>query len=153
VKKIVLLNSHGGNEMKPLLRELYSHVDAHVFLCNWFTSFSDVYQEIYEHVDDHAGEMETSFMLAYQPHLVDKTPDGQLTGDDGATAKTRFEAVNRGWVSITRPWHLLTTASGSGYPHKADAKKALRTMEVLTDRIGKFLVELSDAELNDSFPF
>jgi creatinine amidohydrolase len=153
VKKIVLLNSHGGNEMKPLLRELYSHVDAHVFLCNWFTSFSDVYQEIYEHVDDHAGEMETSFILAYQPHLVDKTPDGQLTGDDGATAKTRFEAVNRGWVSITRPWHLLTTASGSGYPHKADAKKALRTMEVLTDRIGKFLVELSDAELNDSFPF
>ena len=31
--------------------------------------------------------------------------DGSLTADDGATAKTRFEAVNEGWVSITRPWH------------------------------------------------
>jgi creatinine amidohydrolase len=153
VKKIVLLNSHGGNDMKALLRELYSHVDAHIFLCNWYTTFSDVYQEIYEHQDDHAGEMETSFILAYQPHLVDKTADGRLTGDDGATAKTRFDAVNRGWVSITRPWHLLTTASGSGDPHKADAAKAEKTMSVLVERLGQFLVDLSAAPLDEKFPF
>lgn len=153
VKKIVLLNSHGGNEMKALLRELYSHVDAHIFLCNWYTAFSDVYSEIYEYPDDHAGEMETSFIMAYQPHLVGKHPDGKLTGDDGATAKTRFEAVNRGWVSITRPWHLLTTASGSGYPHKAEAAKAERTVEVLVERIGGFLVDLSNATLDERFPF
>lgn len=153
VKKIVLLNSHGGNDMKALLRELYSHVDASVFLCNWYTVFSDVYSEIYEHHDDHAGEMETSFILAYQPHLVAKTADGQLTGDAGATAKTRFDAVNRGWVSITRPWHLLTTASGSGYPHAATAAKAEKTMEVLVDRLGRFLVELSASKLDDKFPF
>lgn len=153
VKKIVLLNSHGGNDMKALLRELYSHVDAQVFLCNWYTAFSDVYKEIYEYQDDHAGEMETSFIMAYQPHLVARHPDGTLTGDDGATAKSRFEAVNRGWVSITRPWHLLTTASGSGYPHKADASKAERTMEVLVERLGGFLVELSDATLDEQFPF
>lgn len=153
VKKIVLLNSHGGNDMKALLRELYSHVDAHVFLCNWFTVFADVYKEIYEHPDDHAGEMETSFILAYQPHLVAKHADGRLTGDDGATAKTRFEAVNRGWVSITRPWHLLTTASGSGYPHCADAAKAERTMGVLRERLGQFLVDLSAADLDERFPF
>lgn len=153
VKKIVLLNSHGGNDMKALLRELYSHVDAHVFLCNWYTVFSDLYGEIYEHQDDHAGEMETSFILAYQPHLVARHPDGALTGDDGATAKTRFEAVNRGWVSITRPWHLLTTASGSGYPHKAEAAKAERTMQVLVERLGGFLTELSESKLDDRFPF
>lgn len=153
VKKIVLLNSHGGNEMKALLRELYSNVDAHVFLCNWYTVFSDVYSEIYEHPDDHAGEMETSFIMAYQPHLVAKHPDGTLTGDDGALAKTRFEAVNRGWVSITRPWHLLTTASGAGYPHRASGAKAERTMEVLVDRLGNFLTDLSSASLDERFPF
>ena len=153
VKKIVLLNSHGGNDMKALLRELYSNVDASVFLCNWYTVFSDVYKDIYEHPDDHAGEMETSFILAYQPHLVDKTPEGKLTGDDGATAKSRFEALNKGWVSITRPWHLLTTNTGSGNPHPATADKGRRFVEQVVERIAQFLIELSAAPLDERFPY
>ena len=92
VRKIVLLNSHGGNEMKPLLRELCDQIDGHLFLCNWYNALGGEYASIFEHPEDHAGEMETSFGLAYFPHLVDKHPDGKLTGDDGATAKTRFDA-------------------------------------------------------------
>jgi creatinine amidohydrolase/Fe(II)-dependent formamide hydrolase-like protein len=34
VRKCVLLNSHGGNDLKPLLRELYGKTTAHIFLCN-----------------------------------------------------------------------------------------------------------------------
>ena len=37
IPKILLLNSHGGNDMKPLLRELSGNTPAHVFLCNWYT--------------------------------------------------------------------------------------------------------------------
>ena len=29
IRKIVLLNSHGGNDLKPLLRELYGTTNAH----------------------------------------------------------------------------------------------------------------------------
>jgi creatinine amidohydrolase len=108
---------------------------------------------IYQHGDDHAGEMETSFILAYYPHLVAKTADGKLAADDGATAKTRFDAVNRGWVSITRPWHLLTTNSGSGYPHAASAEKTHAMMKVLVDRLATFLVELSAAKMDERFPY
>ena len=36
LRKIVLLNSHGGNEIKPVLRELYGRTPAHLFLCNWY---------------------------------------------------------------------------------------------------------------------
>ena len=43
--------------------------------------------------------------------------------DAGATAASRFEAVERGWVEITRPWHLLTTNSGAGDPRPATAEK------------------------------
>ncbi len=78
------------------------------------------------HPDDHAGEMETSFVMAYYPHLVGPAADGTLNADEGRTAATRFEAVNRGWVSITRPWHLLTTNSGAGNPHAATAEKGRR---------------------------
>jgi creatinine amidohydrolase len=154
VKKIVLLNSHGGNEMKPLLRELADKIDGQLFLCNWYNVLShEEAGRIFEHGDDHAGEMETSFILAYYPHLVAKTPDGKLAADDGQTAKTRFDAINRGWVSITRPWHLLTTNSGSGYPHAAHADKTHAMMKILVDRLATFLVELSSAKIDEKFPY
>lgn len=153
VRKVLLLNSHGGNDLKPLLRELHSQTACHLFLCHWYQAFIDVYKEIFEYPDDHAGEMETSFLLAYFPHLVAKNPDGSLTADDGATKATRFEAVNRGWVNISRPWHLLTTNSGSGNPHKATPEKGDKMMKVIVERLSQFLVELSAAKLDDKFPF
>jgi creatinine amidohydrolase len=154
VRKIVLLNSHGGNEMKPLLRELADKIDGYVFLCNWYLVLSkSEAAEIFEHADDHGGEMETSFILASHPHLVAKTADGKLAADDGVTAKTRFEAINRGWVSITRPWHLLTTNTGSGYPHAASPEKAEKMLTLLAERLGKFLADLSAEKLDERFPY
>jgi creatinine amidohydrolase len=154
VRKIVLLNSHGGNEMKPLLRELADKIDGQLFLCNWYLALGGPELDgVFQHADDHAGEMETSFILATHPHLVAKTKDGKLAADDGATAKTRFEAINRGWVSITRPWHLLTTNSGSGYPHTASPEKAEKMLALLAERLGTFLVELSAAKIDERFPY
>ncbi|MEX0675595.1 MAG: creatininase family protein [Pirellulales bacterium] len=153
IRKFVLLNSHGGNELKALVRELYGKTTVHVFLCSWYSAVDDLVEEIFEHPDDHAGEMETSFGLAYFPELVGRNKDGTLIADEGRVAKTRFEAVNRGWVSITRPWHLLTTNSGAGYPHAATADKARRMMDKVVERLAPFLVELSAAEIDEKFPF
>jgi creatinine amidohydrolase len=153
IKKIVLLNSHGGNDLKPLLRELYGKTPAKLFLCNWFRVLADVEREIFDDAGDHGGEMETSLIMAYFPHLVAQRPDGRIDADDGATAVTRFEAVNRGWVSITRPWHLLTTNSGAGNPHPATAEKGRRMMDLLVERLSTFLVELSAAEMDEKFPY
>ena len=97
--------------------------------------------------------METSVILAYHPHLVARDAEGRLAADNGATARSRFEAVNRGWVSITRPWHLLTTNRGAGNPHAASAEKGLRMMEELVARLSAFLVELSASPLDERFPF
>ncbi len=153
VRKIVLLNSHGGNDFKALLRELYGKTPAHVFLCNWYSAIRDAEEKIFDHPEDHAGEMETSFGLAYFPELVGRNPDGTLIADDGAVAKMRFKALQEGWVSITRPWHLLTTNSGSGYPHAASAEKGRRMLDVVVERLAPFLVELSNAKLDEKFPF
>jgi len=153
IQKIVLLNSHGGNELKSVLRELYDQTEAKLFLCNWYTVFKDVYSDIFSAADDHAGEVETSLMLAYHPELVARTPDGALAADEGRSASSRFDAVNRGWVSITRPWHLLTTNSGCGNPHAATAEKGLRLMEILVQRLGGFLAELAVSPLDERFPY
>jgi creatinine amidohydrolase len=153
ILKIVLLNSHGGNDLKGLLRELYGKSPAKLFLCNWYQMFSDVYREIFEQPDDHAGEMETSLALAYWPELVARNPDGTPAADEGRKAPTRFEAVERGWVSITRPWHLLTTNAGAGNPHAATADKGRRLIDLLVDRLATFLVDLSQSKLDERFPF
>ena len=153
IRKIVLLNSHGGNEMKPLLRELCNKTEARIFLCNWYNVLADIYDDIFTEKEDHAGEMETSFGLAFFPELVARNEDGSLAADDGGTRQSRFEAVNRGWVSITRPWHLLTTNSGSGNPHAATREKGEQLMHHLVERLGTFLAELSGAEIDDQFPF
>lgn len=153
IPKLLLLNSHGGNDLKPLLRELSGRTPVHLFLCNWYHAIRDVYAEIFSKPDDHAGEMETSFALAYFPGLVERKLDGSLAADDGQVRKFRFQALREGWVSISRPWHLLTQNSGSGDPHAATAAKGQRLMECVVDRIGSFLVELSASPIDKMFPF
>jgi creatinine amidohydrolase len=152
IERILLLNSHGGNDFKPLLRTLAGD-DIQVFLCDWFRMVADVYASIFQNPEDHAGEMETSIALAYFPHLLAKNGDGTLRADDGVRRPTRFEGVNQGWIQITRRWDLLTTNSGSGNPHLATAEKGERVMEVIVRRLADFLVELDETKLDDRFPF
>jgi len=153
IRKALLLNSHGGNDLKPVLRELYGSTGVHLFLCDWYRMVDDVYGEIFDEPDDHAGEMETSLALAYWPDLVDRNPDGTLPADDGSMRPFRIRALTEGWVSITRPWHLLTANAGAGNPHAATAEKGERLMEVIAERLSEFLVELATEPLDDTFPF
>ena len=63
------------------------------------------------------------------------------------------DAINKGWISITRPWHLLTTNSGAGDPRAASAEKGRRMMDLLVERLSAFLVELSAAKIDERFPY
>ena len=120
----------------------------HLFLCNWYKVASDVYATIFQEKDDHAGEMETSMGLAHFPALV-----ALEQADAGAVRPSRFEAVNRGWVEITRPWHLLTTNSGAGDPRAATAAKGETLTALVAERIGRFLTELAASPIDETFPF
>jgi creatinine amidohydrolase len=153
LRKLLLLNSHGGNDLKPLLRQLYGRTEVRLFLCDWYRMIGDVYAEIFTRPDDHAGEMETSLALAYFPDLIARAPDGGLLAGEGGTARCRFRAVEEGWVQITRPWHLYTSDSGAGDPRAAASAKGERLMGVIVERLAPFLVELSAAELDERFPY
>src|SRR5271157_802700 len=93
VGKLVLLNGHGGNELKPLMRELHHRTAVFLCLCDWFRMVGDVSSKIFEHPGEHAGEGETSLGLAFFPELV--YPE---LADDGAARPSRFDAINRGWI-------------------------------------------------------
>jgi creatinine amidohydrolase len=153
IEYLLLLNSHGGNDLKPLLRELYGQTKVQLLLCNWFHMISDVAAELIEHPDDHAGEVETSLILSCRPDLVRTNADGEFQADAGQRRPFRLEALRQGWVSVTRPWHLLTTNSGSGNPHRATAAKGEQLLEAMTDRLAPLLVSLSHESPDAWFPF
>lgn len=153
IYKLVLFNSHGGNDFKPFLREIAGQTKVHIFLCNWYQMIRDAADDICQHPDDHAGEMETSLIMHFCPELIAKKESGGLQADAGERRPLRFEALQKGWVTLSRPWHLLTTNSGSGNPHLATAEKGRQLTEVIVARVAPFLTELSASEIDDSFPF
>ncbi len=148
IKKLVLLNGHGGNELKPLTRELYHRTKMFLCVCDWYRVAADLYPTIFKAPGEHADEMETSMGLAFFPQFMKM----ELAGP-GTMHKTKFEAINKGWVSITRPWHLLTDYTGAGDPRAGTAEKGEKLMEVVTQRLGDFLYELATTPVSETFPY
>jgi creatinine amidohydrolase len=148
VKKLVLLNGHGGNELKPLTRQLHHKTSVFLCVCDWYRMAADLYPHIFDRPGEHADEVETSLGLAFFPQWM-----RMELAEDGAARPTRFDAINRGWVSITRPWHLVSANTGLGDPRAASAAKGRRLMDALVDRLSTFLRELAVAPLDDQFPY
>jgi len=148
IRKLVLLNGHGGNELKPLTRELHHRTKVFLCVCDWFRMATDLSRTIFDQPGEHADEVETSFGLAFFPQWM-RTE----LADDGAARPSRFEAINRGWISITRPWHLVSTNTGLGDPKAATAEKGRRFMDALAERLTEFLVQLAASPLDATFPY
>jgi len=148
LRKLVLLNGHGGNELKPFLRQLHHRTKVFLCLCDWFRMAPKETARIFEKPGEHADEIETSLGLAFFPELTRLE-----RADDGAARPTRFDAINRGWISITRPWHLATTNTGLGDPAAATADKGHQLMDILVERLSQFLVELAAAPMDEKFPY
>ncbi len=148
LRKLVLLNGHGGNELKPLTRELHHQTKMFLCVCDWFRMANDEYPNIFAHPGEHADEVETSLMMELRPDLVHMELAGPGTGNP-----TQFDAINKGWITITRPWHLLTNDTGVGDPTGSSAQKGKALLNLLTGRLGDFLYELAKAPMTDRFPY
>lgn len=148
VKKLVLVNGHGGNDFKPLLRSIYPKTPVFVCLVDWWKVGSDKAKEIFELPGEHADEMETSVGLALFGDLV-HLPDAR----DGSTHRSRFAAVEKGWVSIARPWHLVTKDSTHGDPRKSTKEKGEAYVKLVVERLTDFVAELASERTGGNFPY
>lgn len=148
IPKMIVLNGHGGNEFQPLLRELCRQTTVQLMLVNWYMAASAAYEEIFEAGGEHADEMETSLMLHLRPELVKM----DLAGD-GSSREPVLTAMKEGWGWIARPWERLTKDSSLGNPAKATAQKGARYMEVAVAKLADLLVEMSEAEVDDWYPY
>ncbi|MCK7534672.1 MAG: creatininase family protein [Marinilabiliales bacterium] len=69
IRKLVLMNGHGGNDFKPMIREIQPQFpEMLISLVEWFKILD--LSEYFEEEGDHANEMETSVIMHYFPHLV-----------------------------------------------------------------------------------
>ena len=148
ITKLVLLNGHGGNELKPLSRELHHKTKVFLCVCDWYKMAADLYPKIFTNPGEHADETETSLGLYLFPQFMKM----ELAGP-GKMNQTRFEAINKGWISITRPWHLLTSDTGAGDPSQGSAEKGKRLMEAVVPRLGDFLHQLATTPVDETFPY
>lgn len=75
VKKIVFINSHGGNEeiMGIVARELRVRAGMLAVKSGWRFTPPDVLSDLERRHGIHGGDAETSLVLHFKPHLVDMT--------------------------------------------------------------------------------
>jgi creatinine amidohydrolase len=145
VRKLVILNGHGGNDFRQMIRELQPKVK--VFLCavSWYKvvdpkgHFSDL--------GDHAGELETSVMLQIAPDLVRPLSEA----GDGHERKPKLAAMREGWAWAPRRWTQVSADTGIGDPRAATAKKGETYLNETVLRLSRFLVDLARLDPADVY--
>ncbi len=141
VHKLLVVNGHGGNEFKPLLRQLGLEFPRMFLLMTNFFQIGNR-SDFFEEEGDHADELETSLMLHLRPDLV-RALDQAGTGDQRAS---KLSAIREGWAWSERKWSKATIDTGVGNPKKATAEKGAAYFELVTRKISEFLGELDEID-------
>ena len=145
VKKLLILNGHGGNDFKQMIRELQPRVDLFICMINWWTCINGT--EFFDEPGDHAGEMETSIMMSIASDIIRPLSEA----GPGRGRKFRVAGLRDGWAWAPRHWREVTDDTGTGNPATATREKGEKFLRAVTERIGGFLVELAAADLDDLY--
>lgn len=140
VPKLVILNGHGGNDFRQMIRELQSQVSLFLCTVNWYRTLDQA--PFFTDLGDHAGEMETSVMQDVAPDLVLPLSEA----GPGTARRFKIAAFREGWAWAPRNWRQVTDDTGVGNPAKATVEKGRRYAEAVTAKIGDFLLELARAD-------
>lgn len=156
IRKIVLLNSHGGNTdtARAVLRE---HFERHrpdsierAFVC--FCSSLDLIDcetaKIITHGSDHAGESETSLIQHFQPYLVRRESLA-----DFPRASPEMEELRDGKVHFIRMWDKYMPESCGGETRESRPEKGKVLAESAASGLADYLVNLSKAPWHPGFPY
>ncbi len=136
LRRLVIVNGHGGNCFKNMIRDLA--VDFPDFLIassEWFTVCRAA--DFFDDPGDHADELETSVMMHYRPELVDLAEAG-----DGAWKPFAASSLRAKTAWIPRDWQRVSTDTGIGNPARATAEKGARFAAAVVERYAVLLDEL-----------
>lgn len=145
IRKLVILNGHGGNDFRAMIRELQPRLKVFLCLTNWYQVVSP--GDYFEDLGDHAGELETSLMLHIAPDLVRPLPEA----GEGKARRFRIPALRAGWAWAPRRWTQVTSDTGVGDPKRASPEKGERYAAAVVERLSRFLIDLAAADPDDLY--
>jgi len=144
--KLVIVNGHGGNNFKNIIREL-SFFFPSLFTCavNWYEAVST--KAYFEKPADHADEFETSCIMHLRPDLLLPLSEA----GDGNTKKFKIEALRSGWATAQRQWTSISVDTGSGNPELATEEKGKKYLDACITRLSTFFIDLSHVKNNEMY--
>ena len=145
VRKLLVLNGHGGNNFRQMIRELQPDLEMLLLAADWYRAAD--WDEYFVEPGDHAGEFETSAVMHIRPDLARPLAEA----GDGHERKFRIKAMKEGWVWAPREWTEITDDTGVGNPQHASAEKGSRFLEACTRNLAEFLVELAETDRTDLY--
>ena len=141
LRKLVIINGHGGNSFKNMIRDLsIDFPDFLIATSEWFTVLPA--KDYFEAPGDHADELETSVMMHYHPELVRLEEAGA-----GASRPFNLPTLREKVAWIPRNWLKVSTDTGIGDPRKATAEKGKRFAEAVAKRYAQLFKELARGEI------
>jgi creatinine amidohydrolase len=135
--KLVIVNGHGGNDFKQMIRELQPKTSVFLSTVNWYKIVDPTPH--FDDLGDHAGELETSVMLYIAAPLV--LPISEA--GDGAEKKSPLRAIREGWAWAPRQWTKVSADTGIGDPKASTAEKGARYFAAVTIKLASYFVELA----------
>jgi creatinine amidohydrolase len=146
IYKLIVMNSHGGNDFKQILREVgLKFPKMFLCCCNWYNSIDKL--KYFDHNGDHADEMETSMLLYLANDLV--LPLDQA--GDGVERKIKIKSLQESWVWTERKWSYATEDTGIGYPKDATKEKGERYFNAVVEKMSQLFLEIAQADLEDLY--
>jgi len=145
IRRLLVLNAHGGNGFRQMIRELQPRVDLFLCTIDWWSCVDP--RPFFDQPGDHAGELETSVMMHLVPDLVLPLAEA----GDGAERQARVAGLREGWAWAPRPWTRISADTGVGDPRAATAEKGAAFFAAVTARIGGFLVELASMDPDEIY--
>jgi len=145
VRKLVVLNGHGGNDFRQMIRELQGRHRAFLCTVNWYKAVER--EKFFPVPGDHADEMETSLMMHIAPGQILPLSEAGA----GSVKKHRIRAFREGWAWAPRQWSKVSSDTGAGDPRGATAEKGKAWFEAVTRAVADFLVDLSAADPDDMY--
>jgi creatinine amidohydrolase len=159
IKKLVLLNSHGGQAsiMDIVARDLRTEHDLIVYSVNWYNlPFGDAVMGLFpaeEHrFGIHAGDIETSMMLALREEFVDMSlaQNFHSTSQDRAA---KYPVLGNG-TSAKLGWQMqdYNLQGAAGNAAAATAAKGHALLNAAGLQLANLLKEVSDLPLSTLKP-
>ena len=141
IRKLSIVNGHGANDFRQMIRELQAKTRVFLTVVNWY-KIVDV-KAHFEDLGDHAGEMETSVMMHLTPEMV--LPLNEA--GDGHARRFRIAALREGWAWAPRDWRQVTSDTGVGNPRKSTTEKGRKYVDEVTAKLTQFFIDLAKADL------